>query len=130
MVPRRHRRGLFQESEAEVTEEETTEEEIIERMAARLSRCPKTLFNLWHEFQCGLSGCKPVKEFSLAERGKSKSVYCRRKVFWDVTAKLVNAGHTSKVAIDKVYACYGRNTSVTKILLKMVQDRRTGEHPN
>ena len=130
MVPRRHRRGLFQESEEEPTVEEPTAEEVMERMPARLSRCPKTLFDLWHEFQFGLSGCKPAKEFSLAERGKSKSVYCRRKVFWDVIVKLVNAGHTSEVAIDKVYACYGRNTSVTKILLKMVQDRRTGGHPN
>merc|ERR1712150_375032 len=102
----------------------------IERMPARLSRCPKTLFDLWHEYQFGLSGCKPAKEFTLIERGKAKSVYCRRKVFWDVVVKLVNAGHTSEVVIDKVYACYGRNTSVTKILLKMVQDRKTGGHPN
>ena len=106
------------------------EEETIERMPAKLSQCPKTLFDLWQEYQFGLSGCKPAKEFNLLERGKTKSVFCRRKVFWDVIVKLVNAGHTSEVAIDKVYGCYGRTTSVTKILLKMVQDRKTGGHPN
>ena len=73
---------------------------------------------------------QPRSSVLLREREKSKSVYCRQKVFWDVIVKLVNAGYTSEVAIDKVYACYGRNTSVTKILLKMVQDRRTGGHPN
>ena len=125
MIPRRQRRALDTSDG-----DETEAEEVIERMPARLSRCPKTLFDLWHEYQFGLSGCKPAKEFTLIERGKAKSVFCRRKVFWDVVVKLVNAGHTSEVAIDKVYACYGRNTSVTKILLKMVQDRKTGGHPN
>ena len=125
MIPTRQRTALDASDG-----DETEAEEVIGRMQARLSRCPKTLFDLWHEYQFGLSGCKPAKEFTLIERGKAKSVFCRRKVFWDVVVKLVNAGHTSEVAIDKVYACYGRNTSVTKILLKMVQDRKTGGHPN
>ncbi len=125
MIPRRQRRAL------DISDgEETEAEAVIERMPARLSRCPKTLFDLWHEYQFGLSGCKPAKEFTLIERGKAKSVFCCWKVFWGVVVKLVNAGHTSKVGINKVYACYRRNTSVTKILLKMVQDRKTGGHPN
>ena len=99
-------------------------EDTVRRMPAKLSRSPKTLFDLWHEYQFGLNGCKPAKDFTLEERGKVKSVYCRRKVFWDVVASLVNAGHTSEVAIDKVYACYGRVKSVTTILLNTVQDRR------
>ena len=59
-----------------------------------------------------------------------KSKYCRRKVFWEVIVKLVNVGYTSEVAIDKVYACYGRSTSVTKILLQIVKDRKRGGHLN
>ena len=51
-------------------------------------------------------------------------------MFWDVVASLVNACHTSKVVIDKVYAYYSRGRSVTNILLNMVQDRKTGDHPN
>ena len=109
---------------------EETEEEVVQRMKAKLYRSPKTLFDLWHEYQFGLNGCKPAKDFTLEERGKVKSVYCRRKVFWDVVASLVNAGHTSEVAIDKVYACYSRGKSVTTILLNMVQDRKNGGHPN
>ena len=116
--------------ENEQDQVEETEEEVVQRMKARLYRSPKTLFDLWHEYQFGLNGCKPAKDFTLDERGKVKSVYCRRKVFWDVITSLVNAGHTSEVAIDKVYACYGRGTSVTNILLNMVQDRKNGGHPN
>ncbi len=99
-------------------------------MKAKLYRSPKTLFELWHEYQFGLNGCKSAKDFTLEEQGKVKSVYCRMKVFWDVVASLVNAGRTSEVAIDKVNACYGRGTSVTNILLNMVRDRKTGGHPN
>ena len=84
---------------------------MVQRIKAKLYCSPKTLFDLWHEYQFGLNGCKPAKEFTLEERGKVKSVYCRRKVFWDVITLLVNAGHTSEVAIDKVYACYGRGKS-------------------
>ena len=103
---------------------------MIQRMKAKLYRSPKTLFDLWHEYQFGLNGCNPAKEFALEERGKVKNVYCRRKVFWDVITLLVNVGHTSEVAIDKVYVCYGRGKSVTTILLNMVQDRKRGGHPN
>ena len=43
---------------------------------------------------------------------------------------LVNVGHTSEVAIDKIYACYCRGKSKTTISLNMVQDRKSGGHPN
>ena len=108
---------------------EVTTETIIDRiMSARLSQRPKTLFNLWHEFQFGLDGYKLAKEFSRVERQKSKSVYCHRLLFLGVIEKLVNAGYTSEVAIDKVYKCHC--TTSTKILLKMVIDRKSGGHPN
>ena len=111
-------------------DQEESEAQVVERMKARLYRSPKTLFGLWHEYQFGLNGCKPATDFTLEERGKVKSVYCRRKVFWDVITSLVNAGHTSEIAIDKMYACYVRGISVTNILLNMVQDRKNGGHPN
>ena len=95
---------------------------------ARLYKHPKTLFDLWKEYQFGLNGEKPAKEFTLEERGKNKSMYCRRKVFWDVIRSMVRAGHTSHAAIDKVYLVYGRGTSVMKILLKMIRDRKEGGH--
>ena len=99
-------------------------------MPAKLYRSPKSLHDLWHEYQFGLNGGKPAKEFTLQERGKNKSLYCRRKVFWDTISGLVRAGFTSETAIDKVYQVYGRGTSVTTILVMMVRDRKTGGNPN
>ena len=96
----------------------------------QLYKSPKTLFDLWQEFQFGINGEKAARDFNYHERGKCKSLYSRRKVFWDCVATLVRAGHTSDTAIDKIYAAYGRNTSVTNILLKMIQDRRVGGHPS
>jgi len=90
----------------------------------------KNVFDLWQEYEFGLSGNKPAKDFTRLERGKHKFAYCRRKVFWEVIIKLVNAGHISDTAIDLVYQCYGRRLGVTAILRKMVADRKTGSHPN
>ncbi|KAG6946786.1 hypothetical protein JG688_00015842 [Phytophthora aleatoria] len=39
---------------------------------ARLSKRPKDLLELWHEYQFGCSGLKPAKEFTLFERGANK----------------------------------------------------------
>ena len=100
------------------------------RPLATLYRSPKSLYDLWQEYQFGLDGQKPAKEFNSRERGKNKSMYCRRKVFWDVVKNLINAGYTSDTAIDKVYQVYGRSTSVTSILVMMVRDRKDGGNPN
>jgi len=100
------------------------------RPLAQLFRSPKSLYDLWQEYQFGLNGEKPAKDFNSRERGKNKSMYCRRKVFWDVIRNLINAGFTSDAAIDKVYQVYGRGTSVTSILVMMVSDRKTGGNPN
>ena len=113
--------------------EDEDDNELLELDTIRLVRLykhPKSLFDLWKEYQFGLNGEKPAKEFTLEERGKNKSMYCRRKVFWDVIRSMVRAGHTSHTAIDKVYLVYGRGTSVTKILLKMIRDRKEGGHPS
>ena len=90
----------------------------------------KNLYDLWQEYEFGISGNKPAKDFTRLERGKQKFAYCRRKVFWEVLVKLVNAGHISDTAIDLVYQCYGRSLGVTAILRKMVTDRKSGGHPN
>jgi len=97
---------------------------------ARLYKLPKTLFDLWQEFQFGLNGEKPKKEFTLEERGKNNSMYCKREFFWNVIRSLVWTGHTSQAVIDKVYLVYGRGTSVMKILLKMIRDRKEGGNPS
>ena len=102
----------------------------INRIAVELYPRPQNLYDLWQEYKFGLNGKKAAKHFTRAERGKVKFAYCRRKVFWDVIVKLVNAGHTSDLAVDEVYNCYGRSLPVSTILRKMVHDRKAGGHPN
>ncbi|ETI38353.1 hypothetical protein F442_15696 [Phytophthora nicotianae P10297] len=51
---------------------------------ARFSKRPKDLYELWHEYQFGISGLKAAKEFTPAERGANKFAYSRRKPIWDV----------------------------------------------
>ena len=41
-----------------------------------------------------------IKDFTRAERGKVRLVYCRRNVFWDIIVELVTAGDTSDTAVN------------------------------
>ncbi|KAH9140690.1 hypothetical protein AeRB84_015099 [Aphanomyces euteiches] len=99
------------------------------RAPVQLSKRPKDLFELWHEYEIGCGGRKPAKNFTAAERGANKFAISRRKVFWDTVAGLVRAGYTSDVAIDKVYNAYGRQLSVSSILVRLRADRHNGGHP-
>ena len=98
--------------------------------ASTLSRTPRTLYDLWTEYEYGIGGRKPAKDFTATERGRVKYMYHRRKVVWDKVAELVRAGHTAQVAIDRIYQAYGRNQSVTTIINRMRSDRQNGGHPN
>ncbi|GMF21947.1 unnamed protein product [Phytophthora lilii] len=97
---------------------------------ARLSERPKDLYKLWHEYQFGYNGLEAAKELTPAERGATKFAYCRRKLFWDVIDKMVRSGYTSGAAIDKVYQVYGRQLSVSSILVALRSDRTRGGHPS
>ncbi|KAG6962236.1 hypothetical protein JG688_00008702 [Phytophthora aleatoria] len=90
---------------------------------ARLSKKPKDQYELRYEHQFGCSGLKPAKEFTPVERGANKFAYSRRKGFWDVTTQLVRSGYASDAAIDKVYQVYGRQLSVSIILVSLHADR-------
>ncbi|EEY62468.1 uncharacterized protein PITG_23030 [Phytophthora infestans T30-4] len=98
--------------------------------AARLSKRPKDLYELWHEYQVGCAELKAAKDFTAAERGANKFAYSRRKVFWDVVSSLARSGFTSDTAIEKVYSVYGRQLSVLNVLSALRADRRRGRHPN
>ena len=95
---------------------------------ARLSKCPRDLYCLWKEYEFGLDGKKPAKDYTAVERGQCKYAYSRRKCFWEVIEKLIRRGYTSDTACDKVYSIYGRNSSVTKVLLAIRKDRQQGGH--
>jgi len=98
--------------------------------SATLSPNPRTLHLLWHEYEFGLSGRKPAKDFTTEERGRNKYSYHRRKVVWEKIAELVRAGWTAQAAIDRIHAAYGANASVTTIINQMRRDRHHGGHPD
>ena len=99
-------------------------------LVAKLTKCPKSLHDLWLEYEIGFRGCKAAKDFTAQERGKDKYRYYRRNVFWSKVAELVRAGFTAERACDKVYDVYGSNLSVTKIINAMIADKKTGGHPH
>ena len=96
---------------------------------ATLSKCPRSLFVLWQEFEFGIGGRKPAKLFSNAERGKVRYSYSLRKHFWSLMQKMIRNGYTFNSAIDKIYDVYDRSRSVTEILQQIRIDSKSGGHP-
>mmetsp|Transcript_28591 Transcript_28591/g.60599 ORF Transcript_28591/g.60599 Transcript_28591/m.60599 type:complete len:453 (+) Transcript_28591:105-1463(+) len=90
---------------------------------ANLSKMPKDLRTLWREYQFGLDGNKPAKDFTPQERGHVKCIYCRRKVFWDAVQMLIAKGFTWETAVDRILTVYGSRHSVSKILHELRKDR-------
>ena len=97
---------------------------------ATLSATPRTLYDLWQEYQYGIGTRKPARLFTPQERGRSKFKYSRRKVVWDTISVLVRSGVTANVAMDRIYQVYGANSTVTTIINHLRQDKRDGAlHP-
>jgi len=87
---------------------------------ATLSKQPRTLYDLWAEYTVGLGGRKPAMHFTSQERTKVKSIYCRRKVVWDIVTAL---DCPAKEAIQHIYNIYGAQTTVTKVIERIRKDR-------
>ena len=100
--------------------------------AASLSPTPRNLYDLWAEYQVGIGGRKPAAQFSQSERGKVKYRYCRRNVIWSMVEKLVKGkGLSCNVAIERIYAVYGSQRSVTSIIEAIRKDKIAGTlNPN
>ena len=96
---------------------------------ASLCQGPKTLHVLWEEWTKGIAGMKPARLFTYHERGQSKFVFSKRKVFWKKVSEMVRAGMLAEVAIDKIYKVDGEGQAVTKILREMQKDKARGGHP-
>ena len=47
----------------------------------KLMNNPDDLFTVWKEWEFGMNGTKPAKDFTSHERGANKFTYCLRKVF-------------------------------------------------
>jgi len=94
---------------------------------ATLSRCPRTLELLWDEYENGIGGRKPAKDFTPRERGQVKHKYCRRKVFWTVMERLFRRGCTVETAIARIKRVYG-TVSVTETINALREHERDGGH--
>jgi hypothetical protein len=92
---------------------------------ATLSPHPKDLYILWQEYEFGIGGRKPARQFTMQERAKVNFKYCRWKIVWDVIDCLVRSGYTAQVAIDKTYDIYDQVT-VSDMIKRMRQDTRNG----
>ena len=96
-----------------------------------LTKRPKVLYFLWHEYKFGVGGIKAAKLFTSPKRNANKFVFSRQLVFWRMFTSMVAKGHTSNLLIDSIYGVYGRNLGVTAILKQMKADKRSsGGHAN
>ena len=94
-------------------------------MPATLMPTPRSLHDLWQEYQHRVGGRKAARLFSYSERGRVKHRYCRRKVVCDLIDDLVvRQGHTADAGIDRIYAVYGGQTSVTNIIIGLKRDKK------
>ena len=83
---------------------------------------------LWHEYEFGIGGRKPARQFTSVERGRVKFKYSRRKIIWNAIDRMVRSGSTAQVAIDNIYEVYGR-LNVSAMATAMRQDEKSGGHP-
>jgi hypothetical protein len=93
---------------------------------ASLLPAPKVLYQLWNECEHSIGGRKPAKHLSLHERRKVKHIYSLCNAGRQIIPGLVWLGHTSKVAIGRIYAVYAAQTSVTAILRSLKKDVKAG----
>ena len=104
-------------------------EEEAARCCAKLMNNPKSLHTLWNEWETGIGRNKPAKLFNHKEKGRDRSRYSKRLVFWTKISEMIRAGWTSTDAINKVINHYGTNLSITKIMLAMQKDRHRKTYP-
>ncbi len=95
-----------------------------------LSKRPRDLYELWNEYEVGVPGCKPARQFTASERGSCKWMYSFRLNFWTKIETMIRSGYTSDTAIDAVYAAYGRSKSVSDIVRAIRSAKAVGGHPN
>ncbi len=113
----------------EVTEYAAPPSPVAPIFAAKLSDCPRSLHDLWLEYEFGFSGRKAAKDFTEKERGADKYRYYRQNVFWMKVSEMIRAGFTAERACDKIYSVYGARLPITRIINAMIRDKKDGGHP-
>lgn len=100
-------------------------------LRAGLSKCPRSLHDLWREWTDGLEGNKPASQLKVSERGgKTRFVYFNRKLVWDVIKRFTDKNVSHLTAIDNIETAYGRNKSVSHYIACLKRDKKAGGHPN
>ena len=61
--------------EQRLPNEGEADESTVQPFASMLSQKLRMLLDLWTEYQYGIGGQKPTKDFTAAERGKVKYLY-------------------------------------------------------
>ena len=90
--------------------------------------CLANLYTLWNEYKVGVGGNKAAKEFTVSERGRVKSKYCRRKKLCFAMERLIAGGVDSNTAIRRIYEVYGINNKVSHVLKEMAVHQANGNH--
>jgi hypothetical protein len=94
---------------------------------------PNSLRQIYDEFEFGIGGRKPAKDFTVHERndranGTKQKWYRREIVYWMIS-ELTNRGYTVEAAIHKILQAIGPNWSITAIINKAKWCKRTGNWP-
>ena len=105
-------------------------------LPATLAKTPRTLAELWEEYQHGIGNRKPAKDWSATERGNTmhgiKQKYYRRKMVWMTMERLMANGMSRDAAINRIRGAYGWRCSVTQIINFIIANHQNGGtgHPN
>ena len=101
---------------------------------AKLMAQPRSLGELWHEFQFGYGRNKPAKDFTREERNNKteniKQKYYRRKKIWRLQCYLMNFAPNMKIEevnrqITRVY----RTGIPTRLVDAIGKDERNPANP-
>ena len=70
---------------------------------AELSKNPRSLYTLWHEYKFGIGSRKAANDFVVRDRGANRHNYSKCKVFLYLVSLMVRRGRQANEAIDKLY---------------------------
>ena len=102
---------------------------------AQLVDHPKSLSILWKEWMFGIGRNKPAVNFTPQERNndQNKNKYLKRKPFWLLLGRMVNANIHADAACERVFEVYtvvAGATNMSSILKAIQQDRAKDVHRN
>ena len=101
--------------------------------SAQLVDHPKTLSILWREWMFGIGRNKPAVNFTPQERNNkdNKNKYLKRKQFWMLLGRMVNANIHADAACERVFEVYtlvAGATNISAILEAIRKDKKNDVH--